>query len=141
MHELYELKEMLCKELEEYGQKGNLSSGTLDVVDKLAHTIKNLDKIIEKEEGGSYDYRDGSSMRGSSMRGSYNESYNSSYRRGRGPNARRDSMGRYADNEYSRGYSRGKEMISELRDLMEEAPDEHTRMEFEKFIKRVEKME
>lgn len=32
-------------------------------------------------------------------------------------------------------------MISDLRELMEEAPDEHTRMEFEKFIKRIEKME
>lgn len=143
MHELNELKEMLCNELEEYGRKGNLSSGTLDVVDKLAHAVKNLDKIIEKEEGGSYEYRDGSYRGNGSYRGgsSYNESYDGSYRRGRGPNARRDSMGRYADNEYSRGYSRGKEMISELRDLMEEAPDEHTRMEFEKFIKRVEKME
>lgn len=114
MHELEELKEMLFRELEEYGTKGNLSSGTLDVVDKLAHTIKNLDKIID---GGSYDM---------------------SYRR-------RDSRGRYADNfprdSYSRGYSRGKGMVSELRELMSEAPDEKTRMEFEKFIKKVENME
>jgi len=49
-------------------------------------------------------------------------------------------MGRYADNEYSRGYSRGKEMISELKELMEEAPDEQTMMEFEKFISKVERM-
>lgn len=137
MHELEELKEMLCKELEEYGRKGNLSSGTLDVVDKLAHTIKNLDKIIEREEGGS------SSYRGSYRGNSYRDSYDGSYERGRGSNARRDSRGRYANEsmDYSMGYSRGREMISDLRELMEEAPDEHTRMEFEKFIKRIEKME
>lgn len=123
MHELQELKEMLCNELEEYGRKGNLSSGTLEIVDKLAHAIKNLDKIIESE-GNSYMY-DGRSYDGMSRK--------------------RDSMGRYADNfsrdSYSRGYSRGKGMVSELRDLMEESPDEHTRMEFEKFIKKIEKME
>ena len=45
MHELMELKEKLCKELEEYGTK-ELSAGTHDVVDKLSHAIKNLDKII-----------------------------------------------------------------------------------------------
>ena len=47
MHELYELKEMLCKELEEYGSKGELTGGTLEVVDKLDHAVKNLDRIIE----------------------------------------------------------------------------------------------
>ena len=45
MHELYELKEKLCDELKEYGSK-DLSAGTLDVVDKLAHAVKNIDKII-----------------------------------------------------------------------------------------------
>ena len=47
MHELYELKEKLCDELKEYGRK-DMSAGTLEVVDKLTHTIKNLEKIIEK---------------------------------------------------------------------------------------------
>ena len=47
MHELEELKSRLCKELEEYGTK-EMTAGSLDVVDKLAHAIKNLDKIIEK---------------------------------------------------------------------------------------------
>ena len=45
MHELYELKEMLMNELKEYGEKGEMTSGTLDVVDKLSHAIKNLCKI------------------------------------------------------------------------------------------------
>jgi len=142
MHELYELKEMLCKELEEYGKKGELTTGSLDVVDKLAHTIKNLQKIIEKYEeeeysgrtypmgggsyrGGSYAYEDGRMMDGGS------------YARGRGRNAKRDSMGRYSS---ERGYSRDENMVMELRELMAEAPDERTRMEFQKFIQKIEQM-
>lgn len=149
MHELYELKEMLCKELEEYGKKGELTTGSLDVVDKLAHTIKNLQKIIEKYEeedysnasyarggrggsyrGGSYAYEDGGMMGGGSYEGG-------SYARGRGRNAKRDSMGRYSS---ERGYSRDEGMIMELRELMQEAPDERTRMEFQKFIQKIEQM-
>ena len=71
MHELYELKEKLMDELNEYARK-EMSAGSLDVVDKLAHTIKNLCKIIEdveqySEEGGSY--AGGGSYEGGSMRG------------------------------------------------------------------------
>ena len=46
MHELYKLKDMLCEELKEYGSKSEMSAGSLEIVDKLSHAIKNLDKII-----------------------------------------------------------------------------------------------
>ena len=96
MHELYELKDMLCKELKEYGEKGELTAGSLDVVDKLAHTIKNIDKIIEayeEDEGySSRSYPDG--MGDSYARGRYSRE-GRSYARGR-TNARRDRMGRYS---------------------------------------------
>ena len=49
MKELYELKDRLYDELKEYGKK-EMSAGSLDVIDKLTHTIKNLDKIIEAGE-------------------------------------------------------------------------------------------
>lgn len=137
MHAIYDLKEQLCKELEEYGEKGELTAGTLDVVDKLAHTIKNIDKIIEKyeEEEG---YSEGSYNNGSYNDGSYgrgNRTYNirGSYARGR--NAKRDSMGRYSRNG---SYDNG--MVQELRDLMNEAPDERTRREFQSFISKMEQM-
>ena len=52
MNELYELRERLCDELKSYSRK-DVSSGSLDVVDKLAHTIKNIDKIMENHEGYS----------------------------------------------------------------------------------------
>lgn len=115
MHELYDLRDMLCKELEEYGAKGEMSTGTLDVVDKLAHAVKNLDKIIEKQDGGySGRYYDGP------YRGSY---------RGR----RRDGMGRY-----SSGYSRAG-LADELREMMKDAPDDQTRQEIQRLVDRLER--
>lgn len=52
MHELYSLKEKLCRELEEYSHK-DITMATLDVIDKLAHAAKNVDKLV-KSEGSSY---------------------------------------------------------------------------------------
>ena len=126
MKALYDLKEMLCDELEEYGKKGELSAGTLDIVDKLTHTIKNLDKIIEtlEEEDGEYsgnmmpDYRGGMS-----------------YARGR-RNAKRDARGRYS----SEGYSRTGDLVDRLRDLAADAPDERSRMEIHKLVSKMEQM-
>lgn len=126
MHDLYELKEKLMDELSEYGSKDEMSAGTLEVVDKLAHTIKNLCKIIEDME---YSEMGGSYARGGGRGGSSRASYATA--RGRGRNAKRDSMGRYS--------SEGG-LVDELRELMEEAPDQRTRMEFEKFIKKMETM-
>lgn len=153
MHELYELKDKLLQELEEYGTK-ELSAGTLDVVDKLSHAVKNLCKIIEmKEDEEEYSgdmmgnrMMDGTSYarggnRGGSRGGSYRGSYEGrggSYARGRGSNARRDSMGRYSS---ERGYSRdGMEMADQLRDLMEDAPDEAIRKDIERLLRKVEQM-
>lgn len=137
MHGIYKLKEMLCDELEEYGTKGGaLSTGSLDVVDKLAHTIKNLDKIIEVyEEGedgysGNYMYDDGRSMEGRTM------GENRSYARGRGRNARRDSRGRYS----SDGYSRTGDMVDKLRNLADEAPTDQARMEIQRLVSKMETM-
>ena len=138
MHELYELKEMLCEELKEYGKKGEMSAGSLEIVDKLAHAIKNLDKIIETYEEEEYSGR--GSYRGPyEGRGSYEDgrSYERrSYARGRGRNARRDRMGRYS----SEGYSRNEDMTEQIRGMMEEAPDERTRQEFQRFLNKLETM-
>lgn len=131
MDALYDLKEMLCEELEEYGRKEKMDVGSLEVVDKLAHTIKNLDKIIEKYEDSGYSedmYNDGT-LEG----GKYSRRMRPySMARGRTGNVRRDSMGRYSKDT--------KMMVHELRELMEDAPDERTKMEFKKFIEKVEHM-
>lgn len=134
MKELYDLKEMLCKELKEYGEKGELSTGSLDAIDKLAHTVKNIDKIIEtyEEEGYSghypyWAYDDG--MGGNSNRGSYR---GRSYAGRR--NAPRDRMGRYSG---ERGYSRN-DLTDKLRELMEDAPDDRTREEMRRLVEKME---
>lgn len=138
MDALYDLKDKLCQELEEYGDK-ELSAGSLSTIDSLAHTIKNLDKIIEKYEEDDYSgaYYDGSYDDGNMNRNINGTSRRYSMRRysgarGRGRNARRDSMGRYS--------SDSRMMVEELRDLMNDAPDERTKMEFKRFIEKMEQM-
>ena len=156
MHELYKLKELLCKELEEYGSKGELSGGTLEVVDKLAHAVKNIDKIIETKEmmeedgsyaggqGGSYRYsrEGGYSREGRGGRGGQGGSYRGgSYRGGsyaRGRNARRDSMGRYSGTGYSRGGDT-EEYVEQLQEMMQELPQE-AQQHIQKAIQEMEQM-
>lgn len=122
MGELYDLKDMLCKELKKYSGQ-TLTTSSLDVIDKLAHALKNLDKVIEGESGYSNysrSYTDGSYGNG----GLFGQSGDGSYRG-------RDSMGRY---------SRSSEMARELRGMMSSAPDERTREDMRKLIERMERM-
>lgn len=150
MHELYEDLEEMCEvladELNKTNEKleksgGQMSAGDLEYVNKLTHSIKSIKTtmaMIEAEDDG-YSNNDMSYEDGRSYRNSYNRggSYRgSSYARGRGSNARRDSRGRYS----SRGYSMDEGMVAELHELMEDAPDEKTRMEFQKFIRKIEQM-
>lgn len=57
MHKLYELKETLCAELEEYGDKEEITASSLDIIDKLAHSVKNIDKIIKMDDDDEYSNR------------------------------------------------------------------------------------
>ena len=140
MHELYELKEKLMSELEEYG-KQDLTAGSLEVVDKLSHSIKNICKIIEAYEMEE----EGQSMRGGSYRNSYERGRRDgnysrtggSYARGRGGNARRDSMGRYARDD---GYSRAdgvEDLVEEIRSMMQELP-QNLQMDAQRFVQKLE---
>ena len=128
MHKLYELKDMLCEELEEYGSKGKLDVGSLDVVDKLAHAIKNIDKIIEckedEEYSNAYAY-DGDGMMGgtSYARGGRR---GGSYARGQSRARRRDNMGRY-----SRGSD---DFMMDLRELMEDAPNDRIKQKMQSIM-------
>lgn len=138
MEYIEKIKKMLCKELDEYAMKGKLTMADLDAVHKLTDTVKNLDKIemLEGESDGYSEARGG--MRGgrSYMHGSsYDDDMMYSERRGRGRNARRDSMGRYSSDggmsydDYSetrmdRRYSRDDakdHMMNKLGSMMEGA--------------------
>ena len=134
MHGIYKLEEMLCDELDQLGQKEELTAGALETADKLAHSLKNVQKIIEYYETMGDDY---SNAQGGNRGGNMGNSYRYSYRdsRGRGSYARkRDSRGRY-----SRNYSRaGEDMVQELHELMNEAPNDNIRRSIEELIKEVE---
>ncbi len=132
MHKLYDLKEMLCEELKEYGSKGKLDVGSLDVVDKLAHAVKNIDKIIEAYEDEQYSSA-GEMTDGYYRGGSYaRDGRGNSYARGRGRNARRDAMGRYSREG---GYSRAEDDFKmELKELMQDAPNDHIRQKMQSIM-------
>lgn len=124
MKDMHELKEMLCKELEEYSRKGKMSAGDLETIHKLTDTIKNIGKIEMLDEEDGYSQDGGWEARGRYDRGMYPMDGGYSYR-GR----RRDSRGRYSRND-GRGYSYedGKhEMIAELEDMMKDASNDRER--------------
>lgn len=149
MNELYELKglrDKLKEELTKYKSK-ELSKETLTIVKELSSSIDKLNRIIEKceedEDDRSYmsynsygDMYEGS-YRGNgnrSNRGSYNNG--NSYARGRGRNARRDNMGRYSNE----GYSRNNDNVAQLREMMMEEPNDEIKREYERVISRLEQM-
>lgn len=142
MHAIYELKEMLCKELEEYGQKGELTTGSLEVIDKLAHAIKNICKIIETCEEEDYSSR-GGSYEGGMGGGNTGGSYARGGRRGGGRRGGANQYGSYArGGRYFRegGYSRGEgveEMVESIRGMMQELPQEVQR-DAQRFVEKLE---
>ena len=134
MKHLEELKETIKRELEKFAKQGDVSVNTLEKIHKLSDTYKNLCKIEMLEEESEGEYSEARNGRGSSyMHGSsYDDDMMYSERRGRGRNAKRDSMGRYSSeggsyeggSSYERGYSRhdAKDwMMSQLGEMMEDA--------------------
>lgn len=153
MHYMHDLKDLLCAELEDFAEKGKksgkMSMGDLESIHKLTDTVKNILKIdmLEEDSGYSEDghYMGEGRIYGTSYESGYSERGGSSYARGRGRYARRDSMGRYSrdggmsyddDISYARGgrmgnrggmrggYSRDDAksyMIEQIEEMMETA--------------------
>lgn len=147
---MHKLIEYICDELEELERKadkgGKLTMSEIQYGDVLAHFKKNLltgDAMMEGEEE------------------EYSNASGNSYARGRGRNARRDSMGRYSreggqgnqgglyrggqgggsyrGGSYD-GYSREgakEELVMQLREMEQDADEESRRM-IKKWIKQVE---
>ena len=149
MRYLEDVKDMLCRELEEFAHKGKIGGAQeLDTIDKLTHSIKSIETIIAMNESGY-----SNEGRGGSYGGSYDNVGN--YSRG---GRRRDSRGRFMSNsyddgysermydpyyggDYRRGYSRHdakEQMIEQLRDQMAEAKSEETKEALRKAIKMME---
>jgi len=117
---MHKLLDYICSELENIERKAerddSLTMTEIQYADTLLHMKKNLLKseMLTDEIDG------------------YSRGYSNA--RGRGSNARRDSRGRYADGGYSRGT-----MVETIRDMMEDAPDDNTRLEFQRFIDKLER--
>lgn len=132
MDELKQIKEDYIHEITRYYREHGLTKDSIMVLDTLIHSAKNLCKIYE-----SYEEENGYSMRGMNSYAGRGMSYydgDMSYARGRGSNANRDSMGRYA----STGYSGHNEVVNGLYDLMNRTSDEHSRRELQDMINRME---
>ena len=115
MKELYELKEQLMDDLKGYRGKQKKSMDDITVIKYLSSAIDHICNIIENADdeeysmrGGNYYSRTGRMYDGRSFRNSY----------------RRDSMGRYSRDG----------LADKLRELMDEAPDEKSRIEIQRLV-------
>lgn len=128
-NELYDLKMKLVKELAEYGKTDLKTTSNLNIVDTLAHAAKNVCKIMESMDEEEYGYSN--RMMPPIYRNSYEgRDWDRSYEnRGRGSNARRDSIGRYSSDDG---------MLDELYATMNAAKDETTRNNIQRMINKME---
>ena len=114
---MYDLRNMLCEELDELARKGDLGAGDLEIAHKLTDTIKNIDKIEMMEDDGYS--RDGDYSRGgdwqADMRGTYGRG--SSY-------ARRGTH--YVRGHYSRADSM-EHLREQINDMMRETDDDRVK--------------
>lgn len=117
-----DVREMLCEELDRFGEQNELSAGSLDTIDKLSHAIKSIDTIMAMEESGY------------SKDGRYSSYDDNSYAR-----MRRDSRGRYSrGRSYNDGrYSYDDGVVEQLHDIMESAPDSRTKKAIQEAIKKI----
>lgn len=130
MEYMHELKEMLCDELAEIAEKGELTAGSLDTIDKLTHSIKSIATVMAMEDA-DYSYDDGN-MGSMNRGGSYAQ--------------RRDIRGRYSRRgSYRRGmrggYSRDEEtdkMVMKLEKMMNETSDQNAKQAIEQAINAIE---
>ena len=137
LKELKELKETISHEIAQANQEirksgGDLNTGDIEMIDKLTHTMKSLATTCAMLESEGYSER-------YMPAGTY---YDGSGRYGYGRDGYSGNYGGYTRNEgrYNRdgrnGYSR-KDWNEHLRQMMDEAPDEATRMDIKKLMDRM----
>ena len=142
MEYMYELKDKLCKELDEIARKPEMGAGDLEIIHKLTDTIKNLDKIEMLEDGDGYSQAGDRQNRGNYSRndGGYNRG--SSYAN-RGKHYVRGHYSRDGYSQDGRMYSRdnSKEyMMGELEEAMNAAGSEREREIIRRAMSQLEQM-
>ena len=141
MKELYEAKETVGNEIGDLNKKirnngGKITGADVDMLDKLTHSMKSLATtcamLEAEEEGYSGHYMP--------MPYGYSRNGNGYSRNG---NDHSGNGGGYS-RRYSResrdgyGYSGKGDMTDQLRQMMDEAPDDMTRREIQKLMERME---
>ncbi len=153
LKEVYDLKETVGHKIAQANKKikangGDIANEDVDIVDKLSHSIKSLVTtcaMLEAEEDGGYSgayapmYPATYTTGGYSGRNQYSPENRNGYSGNNGGYSR-NGYSRENRNGYSRngGYSRTGDMTDQLRQMMDEAPDEMTRKEIEKLVDQME---
>ena len=155
MKEVYDLKETVGHKIAQANKKiqangGEIDGGDIDVIDKLTHSLKSLVTtcaMLEAEEDGGYSGRyepnwNRGVVYGYSGRERRDGGYSGEGRGGYSGNGGGYSRGYSRENRngYSRngGYSRAGDMTEQLRQMMDEAPDDMTRQEIKKLMDRMD---
>ena len=151
LKEVYELKETVGHKIAQANKKikangGDIANDDVDIVDKLSHSIKSLVTtcaMLEAEEDGGYSERYAPMWNPGISYGHMGRETRENYSRDGGGNNggySRNGYSRENRNGYSRngGYSRTGDMTDQLRQMMDEAPDEMTRKEIEKLVDQME---
>lgn len=124
---MYELRNMLCEELDELARKGDLGAGDLEIAHKLTDTIKNIDKIEMLED-------DGYSQRRYSRDGDWEADMRGTYGKGNSY-ARRGTH--YVRGHYSRDGARD-DMKRQLQEMLDNADDESIRRAIQRCMDTIE---
>lgn len=120
---MYDLRDMLCKELDEISRKGELGAGDLEIAHKLTDTIKNIDKIEMMEDDGYSRDGDYSSDGDYSRCGDWQADMRGTYGRG-SSYARRGTH--YVRGHYSRADSM-EHLREQINDMMRETDDDRVK--------------
>ena len=140
MKTLEKLRDMLCDELDELAEKGELTGGALEAAHKLTDTIKNIDKICIMDEDGGYSQagdweamgringRYGDYERGNSYANRGKHYVRGHYSRARG----RDERGRYSRD--------GGDLMEHIDMMMEEAETPQEKELIKRFKRELEKV-
>jgi hypothetical protein len=107
-------------------KNNGMSTGDLEKLDKLTHSLKSVKGTMQMEQADEEGYSGYYPYMGGYGRGSYDNG--GSYAR------KRDSMGRYSR---ERGYSRN-DLADKMRELMADAPDDRTRQEIQRMVEKLE---
>ncbi len=137
MEYMHELKEKLCKELDEIARKPEMGAGDLEIIHKLTDTIKNLDKIEMLEDGGYSQAGDWDDGRGSYGRGSSYANRGKHYVRGHYSREGYSNEGNSSRGGYSR-HDAKEAMMEQMEALMDQAESEKERQAIRRCMSQLE---